>query len=75
VRCAAVGNRWQEKAVPGRVPLIGGMIFGRMVMPQELPDLARISHQLSAAARDKAASTSLRLLTVLNILSKYASAR
>ena len=37
-------------------------------------ELTRISHQLSAAARDKAASTSLRLVTVLNILSKYASA-
>jgi hypothetical protein len=37
--------------------------------------LARISHQLSAAARDKAASTSLRLLTVLDVLFKYASAR
>ena len=31
--------------------------------------LTRISHQLSAAAREKAASTSLRSLTVLNILS------
>jgi hypothetical protein len=37
--------------------------------------LARISHQLSAAARDKAASTSLRLLTVLDVLFQYASAR
>jgi hypothetical protein len=33
------------------------------------------STQLSAAARDKAASTSLRLLTVLDVLFKYASAR
>jgi hypothetical protein len=37
--------------------------------------LARISHTLSAAARDKAASTSLRSLTVLDVLFKYASAR
>jgi hypothetical protein len=38
-------------------------------------NLARISHTLSTAARDKAASTSLRLVTVLDILFKYASAR
>jgi hypothetical protein len=37
--------------------------------------LARISHTRSAAARDKAASTSLRSLTVLDVLFKYASAR
>ena len=37
--------------------------------------LARISHQLSAAARDKAASTSLRFLTVRDVLFEYASAR
>ena len=37
--------------------------------------LARISHTLSTAARDKAASTSLRLVTVLDVLFKYASAR
>ena len=37
--------------------------------------LARISHQLSAAMRDKPVSTSLRLLIVLNVLFKYASAR
>jgi len=37
--------------------------------------VARISHRLSAATRDKAASTSLRLLTVLDRLFKYASAR
>jgi hypothetical protein len=35
----------------------------------------RISHQLSAAASDKAASTSLRSLTVLDVLFKYACAR
>jgi hypothetical protein len=39
------------------------------------PRLTRISHQLSAAARDKAVSTSLRLLTMLDILFKYACAR
>jgi len=39
------------------------------------PALTRISHTLSAAARDKAASTSLHLLTVLNALFKYVSAR
>jgi hypothetical protein len=37
--------------------------------------LARISDTLSTMARDKAASTSLRSLTVLNGLFKYASAR
>ena len=37
--------------------------------------LARISHTLSTAARDKAASTSFRLITVLDVLFKYASAR
>jgi hypothetical protein len=37
--------------------------------------LARISHTESAARRDKSASTSLRLLAVLNVLFKYASAR
>ena len=37
--------------------------------------LARISHHLTAEARDKAAITSLRLLTVLTVLFKYASAR
>jgi hypothetical protein len=34
---------------------------------------ARISHTLSAAARDRATSTSLRSLTVIDILFKYAS--
>src|SRR5580698_7689457 len=37
--------------------------------------LARIPHQVSATARDKAVSTSLRLVTVLDILSKYADTR
>ena len=37
--------------------------------------LARISHHLTAEARDKTAITSLRLLTVLDVLYKYASAR
>ena len=37
--------------------------------------LARISHQLTVEARDRSAITSLRLLTVLNVLFKYASAR
>jgi hypothetical protein len=37
--------------------------------------LTCISHRLSAAARDKAVSTSLRLVTVLDVLSKYVSAR
>ena len=35
----------------------------------------RISHTLSAAARDTAMSTSLRSVTVLNVLFQYASAR
>jgi hypothetical protein len=37
--------------------------------------LARIFHKESAARRDKPASTSLRSLAVLTVLSKYASAR
>jgi hypothetical protein len=37
--------------------------------------LARIFHKESAARRDKPASTSLRSLAVLTLLSKYASAR
>ena len=39
------------------------------------PRLTRISHQLTVEARDRPAITSLRLLTVLNVLFKYASAR
>ena len=41
----------------------------------EHPALTRISHQLTVEARDRPAITSLRLLTVLNVLFKYASAR
>ena len=37
--------------------------------------LTRISHQLTVEARDRPAITSLRLLTVLNVLFKYTSAR
>ena len=37
--------------------------------------LDRISHQLTVEARDRPAITSLRLLVVLNVLFKYASAR
>ena len=37
--------------------------------------LARISHHLTIEARYKPAITALRLLTVLNVLFKYASAR
>ena len=37
--------------------------------------LARISHHLTAEARDRPAITSLRLLTVLTVPFKYASAR
>ena len=37
--------------------------------------LARISHQLTVEAHDRPAITLLRLLTVLNVLFKYASAR
>ncbi len=36
------------------------------------PPLTRISHQLTVEARDRPAITSLRLLTVLNVLFKYA---
>ncbi len=35
--------------------------------------LARISHHLTAEARDRSAITSLHLLAVLTVLSKYAS--
>ena len=38
-------------------------------------NVARISHEVSTATRDKTMSTSLRLLIVLNVLFKYASAR
>ena len=37
--------------------------------------LTRISHHLTVEARDKPAITALRLLAVLNVLFKYASAR
>ncbi len=37
--------------------------------------LARISHHLTVEARNKPAITALRLLAVLNVLFKYASAR
>ena len=37
--------------------------------------LARISHHLTVEARNRPAITSLRLLAVLNVLFKYASAR
>ena len=37
--------------------------------------LARLSHHLTTEVRDKPATTSLRLLTVLTVLFKYASAR
>ena len=37
--------------------------------------LTRISHHLTGEARDKPAITLLRLLTVLTVLFKYASAR
>ena len=36
--------------------------------------LARVSHHLTAEARDRPAITSLRLLAVLNVLFKYTSA-
>jgi hypothetical protein len=56
-----------------RVGNVVGVRPGKAPHPNVV--LARISHQLSAAARDRAVSTSLRLVTVLDILSKYASAR
>ncbi len=37
--------------------------------------ITRISHQLTVEAHDRPATTSLRLLTVLNVLFKYASTR
>ena len=37
--------------------------------------LARFSHRLTVEAHDRPNITSLRLLTVLNVLFKYASAR
>jgi hypothetical protein len=45
--------------------------FGvRAPLPEPHIYLVRISHQLSAVARDTAVSTSLRSITVLDILSK-----
>jgi hypothetical protein len=45
--------------------------------PAQFPPnlLTRISYRLSAATRDKAVSTSLRLVSVLDILLKYAGTR
>ena len=43
--------------------------------PARMGQLARISHQLKAEARDRPAIIVLRLLAVLNVLFKYASAR
>ena len=40
-----------------------------------IPNLACISHHLTAEARNRPAITSLRLVAVLNVLSEYASAR
>ena len=37
--------------------------------------LARVSHRLTGKAHDRPAITSLRLLAVLTVLFKYASAR
>ena len=50
-----------------RWPAVGAM--NRAPTP-----LTRISHQLTVEAPDRPAITSLRLLTVLNVLFKYASA-
>jgi hypothetical protein len=58
-----------EAALPLHAPKLAGLRQWRTRA------LACISHRLSAAARDKAVSTSLRLVTVLDVLSKYASAR
>ena len=44
-------------------------------VPVARGSLARFSHHLTAEARDKPAITALRLLAVLNVLFKYASAR
>ena len=44
-------------------------------MPESLRSLARFSHHLTAEARNRPAITALRLLAVLNVLFKYASAR
>ena len=41
----------------------------------ETRGLARFSHHLTVEARNKPAITALRLLAVLNVLFKYASAR
>ena len=40
-----------------------------------LTALPRISHRLTGKAHDRPATTSLRLLAVLTVLFKYASAR
>jgi hypothetical protein len=64
------GKLRSRHAPPGKSPQ--GQNSGVQEYTREA--LTRISHRLSAAARDKAASTSLRLVTVLDVLSKYASA-
>ena len=50
----------------------GGHIAGEALTEALAGRLARISHQLTVEARDRPAITSLRLLTVLNVLFKYA---
>ncbi len=47
----------------------------RVLHRSEAYRLARISHRLTVEARDSPAITSLHLLAVLTVLSKYASAR
>ena len=52
--------------------------MGRTVAEHEdsrANELARISHRLTGKAHDRPANTSLRLLAVLTVLFKYASAR
>ena len=52
-----------------------GTFVPRSPAPFHADPLSRISRQLTVEARDRPAITSLRLLTVLNVLFKYASAR
>ncbi len=70
-------QRVQVKRTRFRVPDVC-VYVGREPQEQVFrtpPFLARISHHLTVEARNRPAITALRLLAVLNVLFKYASAR
>ena len=68
----ALGSRkWQEK----RVLRAEGAFYDPIPEYGSVARLARISHHLTVEARNRPAITALRLLAVLNVLFKYASAR